>query len=523
VTAIRSFTGNSQMPITIYSRPTSPDQVSTFIPVRRLSGANGDSDILALSPSPLVPEQSAVDRETRGFARHAIIIGGGASGVLLAYQLLRDPASDFRVTLIEKRPYLGRGLAYHTGNPDHLLNVRAANMSALPDQPDHFWRWISTRGSDGKFCPDPYCFVPRRVYGDYIASLIEPFLSGGAVGLTIIHGECVQVSESGSDVTITLADGTRLVSDVAVLAIGHDTAKLSAPCYADPWAPPAAADLNGEATVLIFGTGLTMIDYVLTLLREGHRGSIIAMSRRGLLSKAHRRVEALRIDEAEVPFGAPISQLLCWFRHRVDLHVETGGDWRGVVDALRPFTRRLWRELSLASKRRFLEHVRPWWDIHRHRMAPEVERRIADAVASGKLTLLAAKMVNIEANPGGALVRYRRRGRSEIVSLQVDRIVDCTGIVKDPRTTSNPLMRNLFDQALARVDPLQIGIEIGPDCAVVAGRGEPSRRLFAIGPLTRAAFWEIIAIPDIRNQCAELAAHLVGAFQIQLDSRSAIG
>jgi len=216
--------------------------------------------MFGLSPlSPLVPDQQA---GCGGFAGHAIIIGGGASGVLLAYQLLRDPASDFRVTLIEKRPDLGRGLAYHTGHPDHLLNVRAANMSALPDQPDHFWRWVSARGSDRKLCSDPYCFVPRRIYGDYIASLVEPLISGGngAKGLTVIHGECVQVSESASQVTVTLADGTRFVGDVAVLATGHDTAKPSAACYADPWALPSAADIKREATVLIFGTGLTMVD-----------------------------------------------------------------------------------------------------------------------------------------------------------------------------------------------------------------------------------------------------------------------
>src|ERR1700735_4151686 len=106
--------------------------------------------------------------------RHAIIVGGGASGVLLAYQLLRLGRRAFRVTLIEQRPEIGRGLAYHTGNPDHLLNVRVANMSALPDDPDHFWRWLSTRQGGLPLCPDPYCFVPRRVYGDYIASLLEP-------------------------------------------------------------------------------------------------------------------------------------------------------------------------------------------------------------------------------------------------------------------------------------------------------------------------------------------------------------
>jgi len=463
----------------------------------------------------LVPNRREIHPSGDGFARHAIIVGGGASGVLLAYQLLRNPVSDFRVTLVEKRRDLGRGLAYHTGNPDHLLNVRVANMSALPDQPDHFWRWLSTRGPNGKFCPDPYCFVPRRVYGDYIASLIEPLQSdhNAAQGLTIVQGECVQVTESASQVTVTLANGTRFVGDVAILATGHDTAKPSSPYYADPWSPPSAARINGQAMVLILGTGLTMVDYVLALQREGHQGPIIAMSRRGLLSRAHRRVEALRIEEADIPFGAPAGQLLRWFRRHVDLQLQTGGDWRSVVDAVRPFTQRLWRELPLASKHRFLEHARAWWDVHRHRMAPEVETRIAEAVATGKLTLLAAKLVDVELNTGGALVRYRRRGRNEIGSLQVGMIVDCTGIIRDPRATTNPVLRNLFDQGLVRVDPLRIGIEIAPDCAIVDERGQPSRRLFAIGPLTRAAFWEIIAIPDIRNQCAELAAHLVGDYQ----------
>jgi uncharacterized NAD(P)/FAD-binding protein YdhS len=448
---------------------------------------------------------------SRSAARHAIIIGGGASGVLLAYQLLHNPASDFRVTLIERRSDIGRGLAYHTGNPEHLLNVRAANMSALPDEPDHFWRWLSKGGSDGPLCPDPYCFVARRIYGDYIASLIEPLMSNGPASrdLSIVQGQCVGVSENPADVTVTLGDGRRYVGDVAILATGHDTTKSSLTSYADPWAPSAAACVDKDATVLILGTGLTMVDYVLSLLRDRHKGPIVAISRRGLLSMAHRRVNPARIDEADIPFGASASRLLHWFRHRIDAHVVEGGDWRCVVDAIRPFTQRLWRELPLASKRSFLEHARAWWDVHRHRMAPEVETRITQAIAAGRLALIAAKVIRIEPNADGALVCYRRRGQNEITSMQVGKIVDCTGIVKDPRATTNPVVGSLFDKGLARADPLHIGIEIDTDCAIISRDGLPSRRLFAVGPLTRAAFWEIIAIPDIRNQCAALAVHLV--------------
>jgi uncharacterized NAD(P)/FAD-binding protein YdhS len=174
-----------------------------------------------------------------------------------------------------------------------------------------------------------------------------------------------------------------------------------------------------------------------------------------------------------------------------------------------PYTQQLWRDLPLASKRRFLEHVRAWWDVHRHRMAPEVEARITHALYAGNLTLLAAKVVGIEFNESGARVRYRRRGQSETQSIQIGAIVDCTGIVRDPRATTNPAVLSLFGQGLARVDPLGIGIDTSADCAIVGRDGIPSRRLFAVGPLTRAAFWEIVAIPDIRNQCAELAAKLV--------------
>src|SRR5580692_1928853 len=160
--------------------------------------------------------------------RHAIIVGGGASGVLLAYQLLRLGRSAFRVTLIEQRPEIGRGIAYHTGNPDHLLNVRAANMSALPQDPDHFWRWLSAR--DNNCCADRYCFVPRRVYGDYIADLIRPLISRGddADGLRILNTECVSISETTDGVVAELASRARLAGDVVILATGHDSRKIPA-------------------------------------------------------------------------------------------------------------------------------------------------------------------------------------------------------------------------------------------------------------------------------------------------------
>ena len=235
------------------------------------------------------------------------------------------------------------------------------------------------------------------------------------------------------------------------------------------------------------------------LLRDGHTGQIVAVSRRGLMPKAHRRVPPLPIDELQVPFGASASQLLRWLRHLVDNHSAQGGNWRSVVDGLRPHTQRLWRELPIDSRRRFLEHARAWWDVHRHRMAPEVEFTISQAVTDRRLTLMAAKIIDISPNPTGATVCYRRRGQAVIEDLEVTH-----RRLHRHRQGSGRNRRSgraqPADQGLARIDPLHMGIDVAPDCEIVNRRGLPSRRLFAIGPLTRAAFWEIIAIPDIRNQ-----------------------
>jgi uncharacterized NAD(P)/FAD-binding protein YdhS len=455
-------------------------------------------------------------QETRrqGHRTHVIIVGGGASGVLLACHLLRDPANAFDVTLVEKRPEVGRGIAYFTANPQHLLNVRAANMSAFSDQPDHFWRWLCAREHSGSVawqnCGDPFCFVPRTIYGDYIAGLIAPLISNFTRPgrLRIIKGECVSIAQFRAGIVTTLADGSRHQGDAAVLAIGHEVPASYAGRYVDPWAMPADAGVDPNARILILGTGLTMIDCVLSLILSAHKGPVFAMSRRGLLPRAHRRAQPFPIDPAQVPFGKGMPELVRWLRDLIAKRAAHGDDWRSVIDGIRPFTQQIWRQLPRPARRSFLEHARAWWDVHRHRMAPEVESRVAAAIESGQLTVMAAKLCGIEEGAEHAVVRYRRRSSSTVETLQVDRIVECRQISSAPLKPANPLLRNLLDCGLARFDPLCIGIDVTPECAIVNTSGVPSERLFAVGPLTRAAFWEIVAVPEIRNQCAELASRL---------------
>ena len=178
--------------------------------------------------------------------------------------------------------------------------------------------------------------------------------------------------------------------------------------------------------------------------------------------------------------------------------------------------------MPLASKRRFMEHMRAWWDTHRHRMAPEVDQRIRYEMHAGSVTVIAGKITVVEPDGRGARVRYRRRGENTVRTMHVAKLVDCTGVTTNPAQSRNPALRSLFDQDLARVDALNIGIDVTAGCAIVNRFGGASSRLFAIGPLTRGTFWEVIAVPDIRSQCAALAARLAGERPVAGRQRSAV-
>jgi uncharacterized NAD(P)/FAD-binding protein YdhS len=256
-----------------------------------------------------------------------------------------------------------------------------------------------------------------------------------------------------------------------------------------------------------------MVDCVLALLDAGHRGKILALSRRGLIPQVHRAIAATTYDAADMPFGTSLAYVCRWLRAQVRREAARGGDWRAVVDGIRPYSQRLWQHLPSDSRARFLRHARPWWESHRHRMAPHVDARLKAAMASGQLEIVAGKVLRAEPVVAGTKVTFRRRGSTQTETRQVARVVDCTGFVHDPVATGNPILKNLLERGLARPDRLRIGLDVDADCALIDAAGQSSRRIFAIGPLTQAAFWEITAVPDIRVQVAQLAAKRLAPIQ----------
>ena len=439
------------------------------------------------------------------------IIGAGFSGSLLAVHLLRRLPHEARVYLIERREEFGSGLAFSTPNSSHLLNVRAERMSAFESEPDHFFQWLQAQGE--VTLEGGSAFVPRGLYGRYIQSLLAEQLwtEGGNRNLYLFPDEAAGLDLGEKGATIHMSGGRPVQVDAAVLAVGNFPPQVPAgadalaesPRYiANPWDVQATRNISRDASLLVVGTGLTMVDFVITMLDRGHRGPVYALSRRGLLP--HRHAPMPPVVPWRQEDGLPLSQQIRKMRSAID-----GQEWRSVFDGVRPYTQSWWSQLPSSEKKRFLRHLRPWWDIHRHRMAPQVARRIDDAIGRGALTVLAGRFHRIEEGEDKLSIRYRPRGREEIGELSVDHVVNCSGPSSDYGAIEQKLVRSLFDSGAVRPDPLCLGLDVGEDLRMIDRTGKAQPRLYGMGPVTKGRFWECTAVPEIRRQAEELAERLI--------------
>ncbi len=450
------------------------------------------------------------------------IIGAGFSGTQLAIELLRNGPSPLEISLFDASASFGPGVAFGARHDRLLLNTRVANMSALATDPSHFLRWLWANDLPehpaAAIPPSGHAFVARGVYGRYLRESLDAAAAAARhdVALNRIGRRVVGLNDERGVLWLKLDDDSTCLADVAVLCIGNLPPRLPrAPgveacgprLIGNPWDEASIAKIRPTDAVLVLGSGLTMVDLAILLADHGHRGPILALSRHGLLPAEH--APNRRVPPADGLDGPPTARsLLRQLRFEVACAERGGVDWRAVLDAWRDRVPLLWHRLAIAERRRFLRHLRPFWDVHRHRMAPEIASQIQALRASGQLEIRAGTIEAYQASQEGIAVRFRNRGTNVEVRVVGDWLVNCAGPALDFRHVREPLIQELLARGLARPEPLGLGLETTRSLQLVRRNGRPNGSLFALGPLTRGTFWETTGVPEIREQGRTLARRL---------------
>lgn len=447
------------------------------------------------------------------------VIGAGFSGSALANELLAVHSStdvagtQIEVCLVGVPETYGRGVAYGDARPEHVLNVRASDMSATPDAPDDFADWLNlterARAS----------FLPRLVYGEYLYERLRSLADAAPTTLRRIELEAVAVERASGGFRVHLADGSDFLSDRVVLAVGALPPQPLAgvgprlaihPSYLGwPWQDGAIDRIPNDARVLIVGTGLTMADVAVTLRKRGHTGPIAALSRHGLLPKRHLEAPSPAVALPPAVLHALDTHDLRELVRAVRTLSSVVGDWRSLVDALRPHLQWFWRSLPDEQRGRFLRHLRSHWESVRHRLAPQVAAELDLLQIDGQLDVRAGRMLRARRGADDIEVLIRDRGRTQASIEHYDVLVRATGLDVDIERTTHVLVAHMRESGLISADPHGLGVRTTDRFEAVDPHGRLVAGLFCLGPLLRGGWWEITAVPELRVAARELARRLI--------------
>lgn len=447
--------------------------------------------------------------------RSIVIVGGGASGLLVAVQLLRQGVAPARIAIVEPAEALGRGVAYATTRGEHLLNVVAARMSAFDDDPAHFVRFLerdpaadaevaAADGGGGR--PRAERFAPRRVYARYLA---DTFAAEPGAQAIAHHRDRVTdaAARDGGGYLLSLASGATLQADALVLAPGNEPRRVADGALPS-WEAAAIAAVAADDAVAIVGAGLSMVDVVLSLDAQGHRGPVTVVSRHGLPPLGHAAPFAgAHPPRDDALHAARLRTRLRMVRERARAAVARGEPWQWAIDALRPQVQALWRSMDARERARFLRHVVRYWDIHRHRIAPQVAARLGALRREGRLRLRAGRIEGGigRGEDGRARLRLRPRDGGSVEEVVADHVFDATGVEGQLSRMRNPLLRALVARGLVQAGGAGIGVLTDDAGRVVDAAGRARADMAAIGGVRIGQLWESIAIPELRGQAREVA------------------
>ncbi|MBC5773692.1 FAD/NAD(P)-binding protein [Pontibacter sp. KCTC 32443] len=451
------------------------------------------------------------------------IIGGGLSGTLTAIHLLHNATCNTTINLIDQDRYrMNRGIAYSSQLTFQPLNVPASAMSLFPEHPLDFFYWLEAQQHRyEKHLKHPVSkddFIPRFIFGDYLKARLQEakMKAHPSINFVEVYDEAISVKRKANCFQVDFRDHESIKADKVVLALGNfppaqlpipDAAFYQSSKYvASPWAAKGLADLPVDASLLLIGSSLTMVDLVGSLKAQGHKGKIYVISRHGLLPQPFD-VYTPSYHKLNLPIHSDLSviALFRFFRKEIKKAEEQGYTWRSVLDAMRPDIPAIWQALPLTEKKRFLRHVRPYWETHRHRMPASSATLINGLQQQGQLEVIAATILNMVDEGEHACITLKKRKYTATSQIKVSRVINCTGPQSDFTKIQMPLVQQLLEEGLIKPDQLKLGLETAPDGTLIGEQGTPIDGLYTLGPPRKATLYESTALREIREQAKELA------------------
>lgn len=436
------------------------------------------------------------------------LIGGGASGTLVALHLLRQASRALCIALVEPGTP-ARGVAYGTDYAEHLLNVPAARMGVDPDAPAGFLAWLQAGPM-----PDATAstFAPRRVYAAYLAEQFEHARTRSVATVDVVQARALDVQPADAGVAVVLDTGHTLHAAHAVIALGNTPRPLPAPAdgaIVASWDYAALKAIDPDSAVTIVGAGHSMVDVVLSLSAQGHRGRIDVLSRTAQLPHAHASAHGPSDFDATALLALPLRARMRVLRAAVREAAAAGTPWQDVMDRVRPQVRALWGALSSDERRRFLRHVVRAWDVHRHRIAPQVHARLHALQAGGQMQVHRGRLQRVVADGTRRRVESLDAGGLP-QSWPCDVLVNAVGLQTQVAHMGHAALDALVARGDARPGPLGIGLDTNAAGALLSADGTAQPRLHAIGSLRIGTLWETIAVPELRQDAKALATRLLG-------------
>jgi uncharacterized NAD(P)/FAD-binding protein YdhS len=404
------------------------------------------------------------------------IIGFGYSGNLVLFNLVNKAEKPIKILVADKSENFAKGPAYATMRSEHLLNVRAKNMGALKDDVLHFYKWLVASG----YNYDENDFVPRKIYGEYLSYIHSEALKIAKeknIKIEIIKATASKI-EQGDFHKIYFDNGEVAECKQLVLATGNQIKD-------NPWKydfERLADDRSGKPVVII-GTGLTAVDTILSIFASGYEGQVMCISRKGLFPLPHATKGAdVKFDI--LPYinsilNAHTSQIVKILRKLIS--ENNAYPWQSVLDSIRPYHQQIWKGFSQFDQKRILGKYFTLWNIHRHRMAPEIDAKIKSYIASGRLKIV-------------------QQNYNESEKLDAIKIFDCRGL-------SLKILDNIFkDVGGVQFAPNGFGLICNDDYIINADKNAP---IYALGSCFAGHLFETIAVPELRGQADKISSSIV--------------